>query len=136
MSETEEIVIRNEKCQVTKEVRTWAMVSHLVSLIGFISTIGIPIGNVVGPLVVWIFKKDSSMFVDAHAKESMNFQISMSLYITFIGAFFFIPIIGWFFAPAIYGLLVVIDLIVVIIAAVKANDGATYRYPITIRFIK
>ena len=121
---------------VKKEDRTWGMVCHFISFIGFVSSIGTPIGNVVGPLIIWVLKKDTSLFVDAHGKESMNFQISMSIYLFIFGVLAFIPFIGWFIFAPLYGLLLILNLILVLLAGIKANEGKSYKYPMTIRFIK
>ena len=111
-----------------KESRLWGMLCHLTGLAIFL---GIPFGNILGPLVVWLIKKDAYPFVDAQGKESLNFQISVTIYgtVAFMLVFLFV---GFVLLPA----LAVADLILVIMAAVKANAGESYRYPYTIRFIK
>jgi uncharacterized protein len=110
----------------SKEVRTWGMLAHLSSLAGFV----IPFGNIFGPLIVWLVKGKESSFVDEHGKEALNFQISMTIYMVFAGLSLLI-LIGIIILP----LLVLADLIYTVIAAVAANDGRSYRYPMTIRFI-
>ena len=107
--------------------RNWDVLCHLAALAGFI---GIPLGNVIGPLVVWLIKKDEIPSVNQHGRESLNFQISMTIY-TIIAAFSFFIAIGIILLPAI----LLTNLILLIIAAVKANKGEFYRYPLTIRFI-
>lgn len=110
-----------------KESRTWGMIVHLAALAGFI----IPFGNIIGPLIIWMLKKESIPFVNDQGKEAINFQISLFIYgiisgiliILFIGVLLLIAL-GIFF------------LVFTIIAAVKANEGVAYRYPLTIRFIK
>jgi len=69
--------------------------------------------------------------VDAHGKESLNFQISLTLY-AIIAFFLCFALIGFLLLPLIF----LTGLVFVIIATVKANDGEPYRYPLTIRFIK
>jgi len=107
---------------------TWGMLCHLTALVGFL---GVPLGNILGPLIVWLIKKDQYSFVDSQGKESLNFQISMTIY-GVIAGFLTIILIGW----ALLAVLVVVNIILVIIASLRANSGRPYRYPITIRFIK
>src|SRR5579859_4154283 len=86
-------------------------------------------GGFVLPLVIWILKKDESSFVDYHGKEALNFQITMM-----IGHLIAVPL-----ACLTFGLSALVVLAVVvtfsIIAAMAANRGERYSYPITIRFI-
>lgn len=112
----------------SEESRRWAMITHLSALVGLL---GNGIGFLLAPLVVWLIKKDSDPFVDDQGKEAVNFQLTM-----FIAA-----IIGILLSFVLIGipLLIVIGLMAVIfpiVAAVKANDGHRYRYPLTIRFLK
>lgn len=109
-----------------QQERTWGMVAHLAALAGFI----IPFGNIIGPLVIWLMKKDESEFVDDQGKESLNFQISVSIY-CLVSALLIIILIGVFLLIAI-GILM---LVLVIVAAVKANSGEKFRYPLTIRLV-
>lgn len=108
--------------------RTWAMLCHLTALAQYI---GIPFGHIIGPLIIWLVKKDQMPEVDAHGKESLNFQISMSIYAA-VSAILIFVVIGIFLLIAIG----ILDLIFIIIASVKAYNGEFYRYPLTIRFIK
>ena len=111
-----------------KQANTWGMLCHLSALAGFI---GIPFGHIIGPLVVWLIKKDELPFVDDQGKESLNFQISMTIY-TIVAFALVIVLIGLLLVPA----LLVANIVFVILASVKANTGEPYRYPCTIRFIK
>ena len=97
----------------------------------FAGLIGIPFGNILGPLVLWAIKKDEMPSVNEHGKESINFQISMTIY-TIIAGLSILLAIGIVLLPAI----IVLNLVLVIIAGVKAANGEFYRYPLTIRFIK
>ncbi len=110
-----------------KEARTWAMLCHLGVFAGNI----IPFGHIIAPLVIWLIKKDESPFVDDQGKESLNFQISMTIYFIIALLLMFV-FIGFILLPA----LVIFDLVIVIVAAVKVNEGVKYRYPLSIRFIK
>jgi uncharacterized Tic20 family protein len=117
-----------ESKEINRDARMWAMICHLVGLAGVV----IPfIGNIVAPLVVWQIKKDDYPFVDEQGKEAVNFQISMTIY-GLISAVLTFICIGFFLLAAV----VIVDLIFLLIAAVKANNGYHYRYPLTIRFIK
>ena len=108
-----------------KDARTWGMLCHLSAIAGFI----VPFGNVLGPVVVWAIKKDDHAFVNDQGKESINFQLTMA--IAFIVSIFLaFLLIG---IPLII-LLCIFELIMVIVASIKANEGVAYRYPVTIRF--
>ena len=113
--------------QLLKEVRTWAMLCHLSTFSGGF----IPFGNILGPLIIWLMKREESPFIDAHGKEALNWQISATIYFVVCFALVFV-LIGFVLLPA----LLVFDIIIVIIATVRANSGQAYRYPMTIRFIK
>lgn len=110
-----------------KDQNMWAMLCHLSALAGFI----IPFGNVIGPLVIWMIKKDEFPLVNDQGKESLNFQISMTIYYI-ISAILIIVLIGILLLIG----LALFSLIMIIIAMMKANEGVAYRYPMTIRFIK
>ena len=114
--------------RLQSEARTWAMLCHVSALTGFI---GIPFGHLIGPLVFWSIKKDQYPLVDDQGKESLNFQLSMTLYGIVAGILCFV-VIG---IPLLIALLIT-DIVLVIIASVEANQGRLYRYPITIRFFK
>jgi len=109
-------------------VHTWAMLCHLAALAIFI---GIPFGNIIGPLVVWLVKKQEHPFIDEQGKAAVNFQISMTIYL--IAAFFLCFVFIGF--PILIGLLIT-NLIFIIVASVKASNGESYKYPLAIRFIK
>jgi len=110
-----------------KEERTYAMFCHLGALSGFV----VPFGNIIVPLVLWLIKKDSSPFIDLNGRESLNFQISMLIY-SLISVVLILIVIGIF----LLALLWIFNLVVVIIAGVRAESGEQFRYPLTIRFIK
>lgn len=114
------------KMQETQE-RTWGMLAHLAALAGYI----IPFGHIIGPLVIWLIKKDESAFVDDQGKESINFQISITVY-AIVSAILIVVVIGILLLIGV----VIFDVVMVIIAAVKANEGEKFRYPLCIRFIK
>ena len=110
----------------TKDERTLAMVAHLLAFAGYV----VPFGNIIGPLVVWQIKKDQSAYVATHAKESLNFQITVTaLALVFIVLTFVLIGIPLLIALGLF------ELIIVIIAAIRANDGQFYRYPLCLRLI-
>lgn len=111
----------------SRDARMWAMICHLSALSGLI---GVPFGHILGPLIVWLMKRDESRFIDAHGREALNFQTSMTIY-GIIAGILCVILIG---IPILLGLIIA-NLVFVIVAAVKANDGDYYRYPITIRFL-
>lgn len=107
--------------------RTWGMLCHLLGLCGYV----IPFGNIIGPLVVWLTKKDEYEFVADQEKEALNFQISLTIYMLVASLTLFICI-GVVLVPAI----AVAGLVFIILGSIKANGGVRYRYPLTIRLIK
>ncbi|MFS0674719.1 DUF4870 domain-containing protein [Ornithinibacillus sp. 179-J 7C1 HS] len=86
---------------------------------------------VLGPLLIWLIKRDNSAFVDFHGKEYFNFIISFTIY-TIISSILMIILIGFLLA-FIVGITAII---LTIIAAVKAYQGETFRIPLVIRFIR
>jgi uncharacterized Tic20 family protein len=114
----------------SQQSNTWGMLCHLSSLCGFI---GIPFGHLIGPLVVWLVKKQQFPFVDDQGKESLNFQITMTIYAA-VALLLTLVLIGFLLLIA----LLVIDVVFVIIASIKASNGEEYRYPpiLAIKFIK
>jgi uncharacterized Tic20 family protein len=116
--------------EIGKDARMWAMICHLGGLGGLIPVVPI-IGSVIAPLIIWQVKKDQDPFINEQGKEALNFQISVLIYALVSGLLCF-ACIGFFLLPAVY----IFDLIFLLIAAVKTNDGKHYRYPLTIRFVK
>ena len=107
------------------------MFCHLAGLAGFLPFIPFPIGNVLGPLILWLIKKDEFEFVDENGKEALNFQISVSIYLLACILMFFI-FIGFILFPAV----IIFNLVMIIIASVESSKGNAYRYPLCIRLIK
>ncbi len=107
---------------------TWAMLCHLTALCAYI---GVPFGNILGPLVVWLVKKDQMPLVDDQGKESLNFQISVTIY-ALVSALLVLVVIGFVLLIA----LAIFHLVFTIIGGVKAGQGEAYRYPMCIRLIK
>ena len=82
-------------------------------------------------LVVWLAKRADSAEIDAHGKESLNFQLSMLIY-NLIAAVLCLVLIGFF----ILAILHILNIVLVIIASIQASEGKLYRYPLAIRLIK
>ena len=110
-----------------KDACTWAMLCHIAGMAWFIVPV---IGGVIAPLIIWQIKKDQRPFVDQHGKEALNFQISMLIYFV-VAALLWFVCVGMVLVP----LVAIADIVFAIIAAVKAANGETYRYPLTIRLI-
>ena len=121
---TSEIV----RSEIPKPERTWAMFAHLSSFLGYTC---IPLANIIAPLIIWQIKKEDMPFASDQGKECLNFQISMLIYII-ISSVLTLILIG----VAFLVILCVMHIILPIIAAIKANEGVTYRYPLTMRFIE
>ena len=106
--------------------QTFTMLCHLSAFAGLF----VPLGNIWGPLVFWLIKREELPEVDLHGKESLNFQISMTIYL-FVSALLMLVLIG---IPLLIGG-AIFWVVAVIIGSVRANNGELYRYPLTIRFI-
>ncbi|MCB4808069.1 DUF4870 domain-containing protein [Tamlana sp. 62-3] len=147
---------------VTSHQKNIATFIHLSTFSRFF----IPFGNFVGPLVLWSINKEKSNFIDTHGKQAINFQISILLYALILGTLsipFFIfklfngldvidfngfnnfhinvgkpsPLLylgGFLGAVAIIAF--IIELILIVVASLKARDGELYEYPLTINFLK
>lgn len=112
----------------SKEERLYAAACHFAGLPIFTA---IALANVIAPLVIWLIKKDTMPFVDAHGKESLNFQITAIL--AYIVAFITACVGVGFLLIAVVA---VLQIIFPIIAGIAAYDGKPYRYPLTLRLIK
>jgi uncharacterized Tic20 family protein len=111
----------------SKDERTWALFCHIGALAGFV----FPLGNIIVPLVIWLIKKEELPLVEDQGKESLNFQISTTLYALAAGVLSFV-LIG---IPILVAL-GIFWLVEVIIAAVRANEGERFRYPLNLRLVK
>ena len=112
---------------ISQAERQMAMFTHLAALAAFV----IPFGNVIGPLVLWLIKKDTMPFVDDQGKEALNFNITFSI-AGIVCLILFLVVIGYFLLVA----LSVVWFVFVIIATIRSGEGEAYRYPLTIRLIK
>ena len=104
-----------------RDACNFAMLCHLLGIFTCI----------VGPLIVWLVKKDSHKFIDEHGKASLNWQISVLIY-AIVSSFLIFVFIGLILLP----ILGILNLIFCVIAALKASDGLPYSYPLAIKFLK
>ncbi len=110
-----------------KDERLWATFCHLGGLGMLVFP---PAGGVIGPLIVWLIKKEEYPLVNDQGKESLNFQLSILIYTAVSVVLVFLGV-GIVLLPAV----LIFDIVMIIIASIKANEGVAYRYPLTIRFI-
>ena len=105
----------------TSDEKTLAILAHILTIIS----------SFIAPLIIYLIKKDDSPYVAEHAKESLNFQITMFiLYI--ISVVLMLLLIGFL----LIWLLSIANIILVIIATIKASENKMYRYPINFRLLK
>jgi uncharacterized protein len=109
----------------TPEQRNWAMIAHLSAFAMFV---GVP--SFVGPLVIWLMKREEHPFIAEHGREALNFNISVLIYLIVAGILVLV-LVGFLLMIAIG----IAWLVVTIQAAIAASNGQTYRYPATIRFV-
>jgi len=121
--------------EVNKDARMWSMFCHLSGLAALLPVLPV-VGGIVAPLIIWQIKKDDHPFVNEQGREAVNFQISMLLYAVIGSLVCLITCVGAPLMPVVLIAVSTIDLIFLLIAAVKANDGFHYKYPLCIRFIK
>ncbi len=121
------------------EEKQWALFAHLSALIGGIVTSGWAgsIGCFIGPLIIWLVKKETMPFVNDQAKEALNFNITVA--IVFLALFLLSIVtlgVGLIIAIPLWIIIGIAWLVFTIIAAIKANQGEAYRYPFALRLIK
>ena len=111
---------------VSKEERNWAMLAHLSALLTYVTVIG----GVIAPLVIWLMRKQEGGFAAEQARESLNFQITV--FLIGLGCWVLALILIGFVLLAILG---IVNLVLVIIAAIKVSEGVAYRYPFNLRLV-
>lgn len=124
---------------VPADERQWAMIAHLSALVGGVVTggWGHSLACFVGPLIVWLVKKDSMPFVNDQGREALNFNITVGIVFLVLTLFGFLTLgIGFLFVWPLYLILALAWLILTIIAAIKSHEGIAYRYPFALRLIK
>jgi uncharacterized Tic20 family protein len=120
------------------EERQWAMFAHLSAIAGYLLTAAVGgWGCFIGPLVIWLVKKDTMPFVEDQAKEALNFNITLAIVFAILAVFSVITLgVGLLIALPLGILIGIVGLILIVIAAIRANEGRAYRYPATIRLVK
>jgi uncharacterized protein len=113
---------------LTQEDRNWGTIGHLSALAAFVAPF---LGAVLGPLIVWLVKRDHSAFAGDCAKEALNFNITVCIGYAICALFAFV-----FIGIPLMLALFVVWLILTVVAAVRASEGISYRYPVSIRFIR
>lgn len=116
----------DEESDVTDEDRTWGILAHASAFAGLL----VPFGNILGPLLVWLIKKDESQFVAENGKQSLNFQITWTVLIVVAGLSILVGV-GLLIVPV----LALAWLILVVIATIRASEEEVYDYPLTIDLI-
>ena len=111
----------------TSEERTMAMVAHLAAFAGHL----FPFAHIIAPLIVWVIKRDSSRFVDDQGKESVNAQITATIYAA-ICVPLCLVLVGFVGLIVLY----LANVVLVIMAAMAAYEGRAYRYPLILRLVK
>jgi len=110
----------------TGENRLWAAVAHLSAFSMYFTGIG----HIIGPMIIWLWKRDTNPFVAEEAKEAMNFNISVSIYAIVCGVLCFV-VIGFPLLAALH----IFQVVCIIIGALKASDGIHFRYPLNLRLV-
>ncbi len=115
--------------ELSKDAKMWGMFCHLGALSGYI---GVPFGHILGPLILWLIKKDEIPFVNDQGKEALNFQISITIYgLAILPTMCFPPL-----AILLVLALSITTIVFIVIASIAANKGEAYRYPLCIRLVK
>jgi uncharacterized Tic20 family protein len=112
---------------LSESERNWAMLCHLSAFAGFF----FPFGSIIGPLISWLSRKDESAWVDENGKASMNFQLSILLYVVLT-----IPLLFILVGIPIMMFLGALKIVCIIIASVKSSKGEKFKYPLAIPFIQ
>lgn len=109
-----------------KEEQNWALGAHLSTLSNYV---GLP--GFIGPLVIYLIKKDTMPFAAEQAREALNFQISLFIYVIGCLLLFFL-VLPLFFIPVI----AVVHIVFTILASLSVGEGKAYRYPLTLRLVQ
>src|SRR6056297_2201348 len=111
---------------VTDEEQTWGVLLHASAFCGLL----VPFGNVLGPLLVWLIKRDESRFIDESGKNALNFQLTWTMLM--LGALLSLLVgVGLLLVPAVG----VAWLVIVVLATVRASEKEVYEYPLTLDLV-
>lgn len=113
--------------ELSQDERNMGIAVQVSSFAGYI----IPFGSILGPFIVWLMKRDEMPFVDECGRNCLNFKISLMIYMMISAILMFVGI-GFI----LIGVLAIVDIVFTIIAAMKASEGISYKYPMTIKFLK
>jgi len=119
-SRVRERTLRSERRAI--RVEGWAVAAHLLPFVSL---------AIIGPLFVWLIKRDEDDYVEGHAREALNFQLSMLIY-GLVSALLIIVLIGILLLLAVG----VFAFVMAILAAIKAANREPYEYPLTMRMVK
>lgn len=116
-----------EQIVTDPDEKQWGMFAHLAAFATFV----IPFGSIIGPLIIYLIKKDEYEFVNDQGKEALNFNITWSIIMAISAILIFVGI----------GILMLIGfgiawMVLVIVGTIAANNGQHYRYPLTFKFIQ
>ena len=113
--------------ETDRQARDTAVVAHLSTLAGLV----VPFGSVIGPLAVWLTRRDRGAFIDDAGREALNFGISIAVYgsVVLVAALMLVGI-----PLLIAG--VIAWVVLASVAAFNASQGRPYRYPLTMRFVR
>jgi len=117
-----------DNIELTKKDKTWGVLCHLLTFTGLM---GIPFGNILAPLVIWLIKKAESEFVDYNSREALNFLDQHNNICNCHRRTLFC--VYWFLLIPV---ILIADIVLTIMATVKANNGDLYKYPLTLKLIK
>jgi len=107
----------------TDDEKMMGMLAHMLGIVvGF-----------VGPLIIWLIKREESKFIDDQGKEALNFQLTMLIGWVVCS---FLAVVTCGFGGVLYLPMFVLVVVFSIIGGLKAKEGVLYRYPLTIRMIK
>jgi uncharacterized Tic20 family protein len=113
------------------ESRQWIVILHLSALAGFLL---VGFGQILGPLIVWLIKKNEVPGLDAAGKDVLNFQLSWTIWWVLSWVVFFVA--GCLIIPlAVPAILLIAWVVVGVNGAIKASNGVAYKFPLTLRFL-
>ena len=122
---------------ITQTDKNYSTLTHLSGFAGWV----FPFGNIIAPLLLWSAKKNDSSYIDAHGKAAVNFQLSILFYCILL-AVLLIPITIFTLGLGLVAILLaiipalILKIVLIINASLKATNGEFYHYPFTIEFVK
>lgn len=129
----------DEEIGIERDAQKWGMFCHLAGLMGLVSCTCIPVAGLVVPLIIWLVKREDHPYIDSQGKEAVNFQLSMTIYgfglAILLAVIHIVPFLGPLIAFIVWTAFCLADLVLIIIAAMAANDGKDYQYPFNLRLL-